>query len=217
MDYIEELTWDKAKRELEFQSRKFAPIAYLQPKITDFPYDSWYIRCIGDQKALLSIKTKRIDINFEIHPLFIKLVEMEQPELKHLVNQELTPGILLMELSKCGIHLLPDDEDAKRGGIHLKEHATEENAILDIAQTLKAFAFQSVKWNQQADAANIVCRLRENLDNDRVFLEDDESDWKSVMWWNNKVSYIKCKNCDDTFNSDIDDGQVTHSLLCQAV
>jgi hypothetical protein len=50
-----------------------------------------------------------------------------------------------------------------------------------------------------------------------VFLEDDESDWKSVMWWNNKVSYIKCRNCDDTFNQNIEDGQATHSLLCQAV
>ena len=121
---------------------------YLQPKTTDFPYDSWYIRCIGNQVALLSIKTKRIDVNFEIHPLYTKLVEMDQPELKHLVNKELHSGVLLMELSKCGIHLMPNDEDAKRGGIHLKEHATEERAILDIAQTLKAFAFQSIKWNQ---------------------------------------------------------------------
>ena len=147
-DYIEDLTFDKQKRQLDFQSRKFAPICYLQPKTTDFPYDSWYIRCIAPQRALLSIKTKRIDVNFEIHPLFVKIVEMDQPELKHLLGKELHAGVLLMELSKCGIHLLPEDEDAARGGIHLKEQATEERAILDIAQTLKAFAFQSVKWNQ---------------------------------------------------------------------
>lgn len=101
-----------------------------------------------------------------------------------------------MELSKCGIHMLPDDEDAPRGGIHLKDKVAEERAILDIAQTLKVFAFQSIKWNQHAESENIVCRLRENPDNDRVFLEDDESDWKSIMWWNNKVSYIKARNCD---------------------
>ena len=44
-------------------------------------------------------------------------------------------------------------------------------------------------------------------------MEDDESDWKSIMWSPNKVSYIKCKNCDETFNSTIDDGQVTHAVL----
>lgn len=119
----------------------------MQAKTTDFPYDSWYMRCIGDQKALLSIVTKRINVNFEIHPLFVKLVEMDQPQLQHLVGKEMKAGILLLELSKCGIHMLPDDEDAERGGIHLKDKAAEERAILDIAQTLKVFAFQSIKWN----------------------------------------------------------------------
>lgn len=189
----------------------------MQSKITDFPYDSWYLRCIENQRALLSIKTKRIDVHIEIHPLFVKLVEMDQPELSHIVNKEFHPGMLIMELSKCGIHMLPQDEDASRGGIHLKDKGAEEKAIMDIAQTAKVFAFQSVKWNQQAKPENILCRLRENPDNDRVFLEDDESDWKSVMWWSNKVSYIKSKNCDETFNDEIEDGQVTHSMLSLAV
>jgi hypothetical protein len=72
---------------------------------------------------------------------------MEQPELKHLVNKQLHPGILLKELSKCGIHMIPEDADAERGGIHLKNKITEERAILDISQTIKVFAFQSVKWS----------------------------------------------------------------------
>lgn len=37
--------------------------------------------------------------------------------------------------------MLPNDEDAERGKIHLKDKAAEERAILDIAQTLKVFAF----------------------------------------------------------------------------
>lgn len=28
-DFIEDLVWDKSKRQLEFSTRKFAPIAYL--------------------------------------------------------------------------------------------------------------------------------------------------------------------------------------------
>lgn len=161
----------------------------------------------------MTIKTKRIEINFEIHDLFIKLVDMEQPELKHLVGKEYHPGMLLIELSKCGIHMLPNDKDAERGGIHLKDKDAEERAIQDIAQTLKVFAFQSIKWNQQAKPDNIICRMRENLDHFKQFFEDDETDWKQVMWWNNKVSYIKAKNSDPSFNDEILDGQVTHNML----
>jgi len=142
---------------------------------------------------------------------------MNQPELAHIVDQELHPGMLLQALSKCGIHLMPEDEDAARGGIHLKDKAAEERAILDISQTLKVFSFQSVKWSQAASEENIVVRLRENPDNDKQFLEDDESDWKSIMWWNNKVSYINCRNCDDKFDPTICAGQVTHSILSLAV
>jgi cancer susceptibility candidate protein 1 len=90
---------------------------------------------------LLSINTRRISLNIEIHPLFVKLVENNYPELKHISDKELHPGILFFELSKCGIHMMPEDEDAERGNIHLKDKAAEERAILDIAQTLKVFAF----------------------------------------------------------------------------
>ena len=58
---------------------------------------------------------------------------MNQPELKHIVDQELHPGMLLKALSKSGIHLMPEDSDAERGGIHLKDKAAEERAILDIS------------------------------------------------------------------------------------
>lgn len=37
------------------------------------------------------------------------------------------------------------------------------------------------------------------------------------MWWNNKVSYIKAKNSDPSFNEEILDGQLTHSMLQLAV
>jgi len=82
---------------------------------------------------LLSIVTKRIKVEIELHPLFVKLVDMNQPELKHIVGQELHPGMLLKELSKSGIHLMPEDEDAERGGIHLKDKLAEERAIMDIS------------------------------------------------------------------------------------
>jgi hypothetical protein len=47
-DHIEDLNFDKNKRELTFKTRKFAPLAFLQPKNIDFPYDSWYLRSVGE-------------------------------------------------------------------------------------------------------------------------------------------------------------------------
>lgn len=50
-------------------------------------------------------------------PKFEKLVKLLQNELAHLADKELPPGYLLHELSRCGIHLLPVDEDSKLAGI----------------------------------------------------------------------------------------------------
>ena len=75
-EYIEDLQYNRKDRWLQFSTRKFAPIAYLQPKTTDYPYDSWYIRSIGNEVALLTVVAKRIKLQFEIHPLFVKLIEM---------------------------------------------------------------------------------------------------------------------------------------------
>lgn len=64
----------------------------------------------------MTIKTKRnIELNIEINPLNVRLVECTFPELAHVVNKEYSAGMLLLELSKCGIHLLPEDDDAARG------------------------------------------------------------------------------------------------------
>ena len=82
----------------------------------------------------MTVKTRRnIELNIEINPLYCKLVECTYPELSHVVNKEYSVGMLLKELSKCGIHMLPEDEDAARGKIHLKDKAAEERAILDIS------------------------------------------------------------------------------------
>lgn len=206
-EYVTEIEFDRVKRMLEFSLTKFAPVAYLQAKTTDYPYDSWCLRSIGQELAILTVVTKRIEINIEIKPLCVRLIEMDSiPQLAHIANKDMHPGMLLMELSRCGIHMMPEDNDAEMGGIHLKDREAEERAIIDIAQTVKAFAYQSIKWNQAAPAENIVCRMRENPDYFRRFLEDDESDWKSLCWWKNKVSFIKARNCDDTYNGNIMDG-----------
>lgn len=103
----------------------------------------------------------------------------------------MSPGLLLIELSKCGVLLLPKDEDAKYGEITLKDKFSEENAIIDISTTLRGFAYRSSKWNKSLSGDNIVVKQRENLEYDREFFEDHEPDWKYVMWWPNKCAYVR--------------------------
>ena len=215
-----------AERQIKFTTLKFAPMAMLQSRCTDYPYQSWKLRCIDNDIALLDLETKRLKLTFEISPLQLKLVNCEEEALAHLAGKDgITPGYLLQELAKCGILLMPRNEDAKLAGIEIKDQAAEERAIVDVALGVRAFHFRECKWNQSRDQANpgvspdnIVMRIRENLEFDSEFEEDYEPDWRYIMWWNNKVSFVEgCRqNQTENCNATIEAGALTHGLLSQA-
>ena len=220
-----DLQFKKSTRQVKFTSMKFAPIALLQSRCTDYPYQKWWLRCVGEETALLDLWTKRLHLVFEIGPLYLKLVRCEEPELQHLADKEYTPGYLLQELSKCGVHLMPRDEDAKLAGIEPKDRGAEERAIIDVALGVRAFHLRCCKWNQGVSPDNpgvgpdnIVMQIRENLEHDEAFEEDHEPDWSYVMWWNNKVSFVEgCKQSqEDNCKAEIMQGKETHATLTQA-
>ena len=189
-------------------------MAYIQPRTTDYPYKSWKLRCVGDNSAILDIETKRVTLSFELGPDYAMLIDKQDNEFKHLLNNKMSPGRLLLELSRCGLHLLPVDEDGAQGGINVKAIGSEERAILDIACCIRAFAFRSCKWNKTIEQENVVIKLRENLEFDREFFEDHEPDWRYVMYWPHKCAFVHGVGDNDSQPvPKIRPGTVTHSIL----
>jgi len=89
-DFIGQITKEgenkKDPRQVHFTTTKFAPIAFLQSRCMDYPYQNWWLRCIEDETALLDVWTKRIRLTFEIGALYIKLIDNTIPELSHLLD-----------------------------------------------------------------------------------------------------------------------------------
>lgn len=223
---IDEIQLDKSSHRLDFATKKLAQMAFLQSRCTDYPYRRWKLRCVENQKALLDIETRRgLQLVFEIGPEYLMLLVegTEQdgseiyPELKHIKNKPFQPGYLLLELSKCGIHLLPVNEDAALGEIKLKDFHAEERAILDIATSVRAFAYRSCRWNPAIEPEQIVVKIRENLEFDREFFEDHEPDWKYVQWWPNKCAFARCSDLDEAPDMRLPPGQETHAVLSLAL
>ena len=216
-ELIDDLFYDRTARKLEFTTRKLAQMAYLQSRCTDYPYKRWKLRCIENERALLDIETKRVGLTFEIGPDYLMLIEKTDPEFKDLINRKLEPGYLLMELSKCGVHLMPVDEDAKLGGIHLKDGVAEEKAIQDVATAVRAFAIRSSKWNKSLEPENIVVKIRDNLEFDREFFEDHEPDWRYVMYWPNKCAFVHVSDASEELDTSLLRGHETHAMLSLSV
>jgi hypothetical protein len=88
----------KKDRQILFTTQKLAPMAMLQSRCMDYPYQNWWLRCTNEETALLDLWTKRVHLVFEITPLSMRLIENDIPELQHLNNKAFNPGYLLLEL-----------------------------------------------------------------------------------------------------------------------
>lgn len=135
------------------------------------------MRAVSDDKVLLDITGQRMPFSFVITPGCLEFVNSQNiPELRHLEDVKMPPGALLFQLSKCGIHLIPEPRDCDASEIKNKSLDAEELAIMDLSMHIRTFAFRSSKWNKQAPDDMILVRVRENLEYDSFFAEDEEHD-----------------------------------------
>ena len=58
-----------------------------------------------------------------------------------------------------------------------------------------------------------MVRLRENPENDEDFAEDQEKDWRTFVWWKNKVGCIKMRDSYENLNETLIEGTLTHARL----
>lgn len=71
-----------------------------------------------------------------------------------------------------------------------KDQEAEELAIRDISEAVRAFYIESSRWNNSDLGETVAVKIKENLEFDEDFAENQEKDWKTIRWWFNKCSAI---------------------------
>lgn len=134
---------------------RLAPICFMQTRCLDFPYKSWKLRSIKENDlACLDIEGQRLFIQFHIGSGFVqlkKIMEKENlggqlKEFAYLMNKDMEPANLLYEMYRCGVNLLPVDQDSDHCSLSLKQVEAEERAIEEISMAVRAYFFRSFRW-----------------------------------------------------------------------
>lgn len=55
---------DPTTKIVNFKIKRVSPVAVLLPRITDFPYVSWFLRQTEDNLAVLEVVGKRMEFRF---------------------------------------------------------------------------------------------------------------------------------------------------------
>jgi cancer susceptibility candidate protein 1 len=149
-EHVDDVRYNWETKALTASVLELAPLALYMPRNVDYPYKSWKVRCVDNDMAILDVVGRRLNLTFEVTPGFVVLRNRTEPELAHIVDKPFEPSNLLFEMRRCGINLLPEDEDAAFCGMTLKDPEAEWKAIEDISTAVRAFYIEHSKWNHSA-------------------------------------------------------------------
>ncbi|CAD8074725.1 unnamed protein product [Paramecium primaurelia] len=181
---------------------KLGPIGLLQERCLDYPYKSFKLRCVGNEKAILDIQGLRDLFKFEIGPGYIQLLKKD-PEFSHFANKKLSVGALFYELYRSGVNFMPVQEDCQAANIVQKDEAAEELALTDLSEAVRGFFIESSRWNNSDTGQQIIAKIKENPEFDEEFAENQEKDWKTIKWWNNKCAIIQARDSHSKCNQQL--------------
>jgi len=77
---------------------------------------------------------------------------------------------------------------------------------------VKSFFIESSKYTHTLKEDRLLCRIKENLEYDDSFHENQEKDWKSICWFTNKVAAVKTRESTGVNEAFLDD-TVAHASL----
>lgn len=142
-------------RTIDVHTYRLAPICFMQTRCLDFPYKSWKFRSIKESDlACLDIEGQRLFIQFHIGMGFVqlkKIIEKDNlsgqslKEFAGLMNKDFEPEQLLYEMFRCGVNLLPVNQDAEHCNLQPKFLDAEERAIDEMSMAVRAYFFRSFR------------------------------------------------------------------------
>ncbi|EAS06539.2 hypothetical protein TTHERM_00865440 (macronuclear) [Tetrahymena thermophila SB210] len=194
-DGIEVTKYDPDLRIITFTTKTLAPLACVQDVCLDYPYQSFMLRCVQEDLAILDLQTKRLKLKFEIGADDVTLVD-ENNSLgsifSHIVNKPMTYAALLYELHKIGVNLIPESQHAFLCDVPQKEIDVENKALLELMMIIKAFAVRNNQDNKMQGEDKILLEIRQNMDYSyKPSPLDDELEWVKTAIWCNKCAFIK--------------------------
>jgi len=148
-------------------------VALVKERTVDFPYKSWTLapsRSIAiknpfsEQEARFTLNTTRFEVVIDVKGAQCFLAKAFDPAVNDLIGVEMPPAMLLANLYKRGVNLLPHASDiprVERNGT-AKRLDLEDDVLSEMARAAQCFDFSSSPWNKQLSEQQVGLLARES-------------------------------------------------------
>ncbi|KAG0579964.1 hypothetical protein KC19_4G138500 [Ceratodon purpureus] len=117
---VSDIAYNHETFKVLFQTTKAKPHAVIQSRVREYPYKSWNCRPTSEKTALFTLKTVMSEVVFKVGDGWCQLVQPSFPVVADLLTQQFPPKVLLQQLSRRGLQIMPEDDDAQYCGVKVK-------------------------------------------------------------------------------------------------
>lgn len=217
LDGFTDITYNEDEKNISFKTINFGPLACIQDKHINMPFQSWELRPLGSNHTKLTVVSAILEVEIEIKDAlccFHLTAESDpKPGLDSIMNKWMTPPNLIKAMRSAGVNLFPERDSHKYVSITEKDENVEAAVYEQMSLTASNFAYSWSKWNCEASQEKIVILGAEKLDGNA--LTDEE--WSMLLMRNERCFKLKMKEFDEEFSEVYADGIQFHADLYHMV
>ncbi|XP_030844896.1 protein CASC1 isoform X2 [Strongylocentrotus purpuratus] len=217
LDGFHDVKFEQEERLLSFKTIKFGPLACIQDKHINMPFQSWELFPLGTNHARFTIIAAILEVEFEIKDhlcCFRQAGDGERkPELESISNKWMEPPQLIETMKKAGVNVFPEEDSKKYVSVCDKDEQTEGAAYDQMALTASHFAYSWSKWNAETSPDKIILLGCEKLVPEPV----KDEDWQVLLTSKKQTSKLKMGEYDEEFSEAFAEGSQFHADLYHMV
>ncbi|XP_023421076.2 dynein axonemal intermediate chain 7 isoform X2 [Cavia porcellus] len=215
-DGISEVYYSPEERLVSFSLEVFGPISLMQDTHINMPYQSWELRPLDVNKALLIVTTVFTELQIQIQENLCMLASVKVKGKEHssvLEGKWMTPIPFIIALKETGLNIFPTAYSHFYVVINNKVPLVEMKAYRQMALLSSAFAFGWSKWNTLCNSTKVVFKVRECLSDKHPGVPN----WALFMFSGDRAQRLKIQEDSASFSEALGEDMEFHSTLYHMV
>uniref|UniRef100_A0A8C7SWP8 Dynein axonemal intermediate chain 7 n=1 Tax=Oncorhynchus mykiss TaxID=8022 RepID=A0A8C7SWP8_ONCMY len=208
-DCISETSYDQAERKISFKMDSFYAFTLLQDSYANMPFQSWELRPLGQDSALLTITAALTEVSITIKGSKCMLQSDQERGLNHILGQWMSPSGLQKAMVSAGVNIFVNQYSDKYVSVNAKDPLIEHAVYEQMALLSSAFAFSWSQWNTQCGHERLVLQVCEHLDPVPV----REDSWCVYLLGARRSQRLRIKEHSEAFSPELDPGSEFHSTF----
>ncbi|XP_072922165.1 dynein axonemal intermediate chain 7 isoform X2 [Hemitrygon akajei] len=198
-DGIHNVTFDPETKLMSFKMDMFNTFTLIQGNYVNMPFQSWEIKPVGENEALLTVSAALTVVEIQIKDLCQLCPVSIVDNLSHIRGKWMTASNLITAMINAGLNIFPGNESEKYVKKIEKNKQQEQETYTQMALVTSAVAFRWSKWNLSCEQEEIVLQACENLTGETP----EEDNWSLYLVRPERSQKLKIKESSEEWTKEI--------------